>query len=88
MRTPFTTEGLGVISGGDGDVDNVIRMQAWERAHPGRTISREDAGQPGYTARWPDGTLAATTYASLGVLMGRLDQAEAEGCCPVHRTVA
>ena len=52
--TPFTTEGLGVISGADSDVDNVIRMQAWERAHPGGTISREDAGPPpgGRTARW------------------------------------
>jgi hypothetical protein len=84
VTTPFTTEGLGLITGGDGDVDDVVRNLAWEAAHPGGTAGREQATQLGYTARWPDQSVAATAYASLGVLMGRLDQAEAEGRCPVH----
>ena len=86
MTRPFTTAGLGAIPGADGDVDDVIRRQAWEQAHPGATISREGPAGPGYTARWPDGTEAATAYAGLGVLMTRLDQAENQGRCPVHGT--
>ena len=81
----FTTGGLGVVPGGGGYADNVVRKQAWEHAHPGGTIGREHPGQPGYTARWPDGTVAASAYASLGSLMARLDRAETEGRCPVHR---
>lgn len=84
MTRPFTTAGLGVVPGGDGDVDDVVRRQAWEQAHPGGTIGKNVPGQPGYIARWPDGSVAASAYASLGTLMTRLDQAEDAGRCPVH----
>ena len=86
MTRPFTTEGLGIVPGGDGDVDDVVRREAWEQAHPGGTIAREMPDGLGYTARWPDGSLAASAYASLGVLMTKLDQAEARSRCPVHGT--
>ena len=88
MTGLFTTAGLGAIPGASGDVDDVVRRQAWEEAHPGGTIARERPDQLGYVARWPGGAVAATAYASLGVLMGRLDQTETEGRCPVHRVVS
>lgn len=81
----FTTDGLGVVPDGDGDVDHVVRKEAWERAHPGGTIGREFPDQLSYTARWPDGTVAARAYASLGSLIVKLDRAEEQGRCPVHR---
>lgn len=80
----FTTDGLGVVPGGDGDVDYVIRREAWEQAHPGGTIGRESPDGPGYIACWPDGAAAARSYASLGSLIAKLDRAEDEGRCPVH----
>lgn len=84
MTGTFTTAGLGLVPGGDGDVDYVVRKEAWERAHPGGTIAREVPGQPGLAARWPDRSLAASAYASLGSLIAKLDRAEEEGRCPVH----
>ena len=88
MTGLFTTASLGVIPDAGGDVDAVLRRQAWEEAHPGGTIARERPDQLVYTARWPDGSVAATAYASLSVLMGRLDQAEDECRCPVHGTAS
>ncbi len=82
--TSFSTAGLGVIPGAGGDVDDMVRKLAWEREHDGGTIGREASDQLGYTARWPDGGVAATAYASLGILMGKLDRIEDEGRCPVH----
>lgn len=84
MTGPFTTAGLGIVPDAGGDVDQVVRREAWERSHPGGTIGHEVPGEPGYTARWPDGAVAATAFASLAALMVKLDQAEAEGRCPVH----
>jgi hypothetical protein len=88
VSAPFTTAGLGVIPGTGGDVDAVVRSQAWEEAHPGGTAGRDEHGQLGYTARWPGGQVAATAYGSLGALMDRLDQAEGEGRCPVHKVAS
>ena len=85
MITVITTAGFGVVPGADGEVEDVVRRLAWEKAHPGGTIGREKEDQLGYTARWPGGEVAAAAYASLGVLMGRLDQAEPQGRCPVHK---
>jgi len=84
VTSTFTTDGLGLIPGADGDVDYVIRREAWEQAHPGGTIGKESPDGPGYIACWPDGAAAARSYASLGSLMTKLDRAEAEGRCPVH----
>jgi hypothetical protein len=80
----FTTAGLGVIPGTAGDVDNVVRQLAWEREHEGGKIRLDDPRVLVYTARWPDGSPAASAYGSLGDLMGELDLVEAEGRCPVH----
>lgn len=82
----FTTAGLGVIPGTGGDVDDVVRRNAWLREHDGGTIAREKPDQLSYTARWPDGTVAATAYASLGHLMANLDRIELHGRCPAHGT--
>ncbi|MGH3250847.1 MAG: hypothetical protein ACRDOI_32215 [Trebonia sp.] len=49
-------------------------------------VGREDSNQLGYIARWSGGDVAATAYGSLGALMDQLDEAEAEGRCPVHKT--
>jgi hypothetical protein len=84
VTAQFTTAGLGVIPGTDGDVDHVIRRQAWEREHEGGSVSREESAQLVYAARWPDGSLAATAYGKLGDLMDKLDLAEEEHRCPVH----
>lgn len=84
----FTTAGLGIIPGTDGDVDAVVRSQAWQEAHPGGTAGQNEPSQLGYTAQWADGEVAATAYGSLGALMDRLDQVEADGSCPVHRPAA
>jgi hypothetical protein len=79
----FTTAGLGVIPGTAGDVDDVVRQLAWEEAHGGR-IGLDDPRVLVYTARWADGSVAATACGPLGDLMGQLDQIEADGRCPVH----
>lgn len=84
----FTTAGLGVIPGTGGDVDDVVRKLAWQKAHPGATAGCDAAGLLSYTACWAGGKVAATAYGSLGALMGKLDQAEAEGRCPVHRAAS
>ena len=78
----FTTAGLGVIAE-TGDVDHVVRQLAWEEAHGGK-IGLDDPRVLIYTARWEDGSVADTAYGCLGDLMGKLDQLEAEGRCPVH----
>ncbi len=83
MTEPFTTAGLGVIPGTEGDVDNVVRAEAWKQAHGG-TIGAEQADRFTYTARWADSSVAATARDDLGALMRELDQAEADGRCPVH----
>lgn len=79
----FTTAGLGVIPGTDGDVDDVVRRLAWEQAHGGM-IKLDDPRVLVYTARWRDGTVAGSAPGPLGHLMAGLDQVEAEGRCPVH----
>jgi hypothetical protein len=84
MTPSFTTAGLGIVPGGDGDVDYVVPRQAWLNAHEGGTIAREDSSCPGWTARWPDGTVAATAFAGLGHLMAGLNRAEDARRCPVH----
>jgi len=81
--TGFSTAGLGVIRGTGGDVDQVVRKTAWEKAHEGGVIG-QDPGSLVYAARHADGSLAASAYGDLGALMGKLDQVEAEGRCPVH----
>jgi hypothetical protein len=78
------TAGISIVPGSGAAPDPVARKQAWEEAHPGGTIGRNHPGQLGYTACWPGGSVAATSYASLSVLMYRLDMAEADGKCPVH----
>jgi hypothetical protein len=80
----FTTAGLGVIPGTDGDVDDVVRREAWEQAHPGAKAAREPGNHLTYVARWADGSLAASAYGRLGALMDKLDRIEDEGTCPVH----
>jgi hypothetical protein len=83
----FTTAGLGVIADSGGDVDNVVRQHAWLKAHPGGTTAAEQQHDRlrivVYTARWADGSLAASSPQSLGALMNALDAAEAAGRCPV-----
>jgi hypothetical protein len=81
--TAFTTAGLGIIPGTDGDVDDVVRQLAWEGAHCGK-IGLDDPGVLVYAARWADGSLAESAYGNLGDLMGKLDRIEADGRCPVH----
>jgi hypothetical protein len=84
MSGKFTTAGLGLIPGTGGDRDNVVRRQAWEDAHPGAQAGQENPGQLVYAARWADGSLAASTYGSLGALMDLLDKIEDDSGCPVH----
>jgi hypothetical protein len=84
VTAQFTTAGLGVIPRSGGDVDHVVRREAWLEAHEGGTVGREASGQLRYTARWPDRTVAATAYADLGLVMDKLDRIEDEGRCPVH----
>jgi hypothetical protein len=85
VTAQFTTAGLGVIPCTGGDVDDMVRREAWLKAHKGGRIGREASDQLVYTARWPDGTVAATAYADLGLLMNKLDRIEDNGGCPVHR---
>jgi hypothetical protein len=84
--TAFTTAGLGIIPGTDGDVDDVVRQLAWEEAHGGK-IGLDDPRVLVYAARYADGSLAASAYGSLGELMNALDHLEADGRCPVHGAV-
>jgi hypothetical protein len=72
------------MPGTNGDVDHVVRRQAWEQAHPDCTAGIGDRARFIYTARWADGSLAATANGSLGLLMNELDRIEADGRCPVH----
>jgi hypothetical protein len=88
MTDPFTTAGLGVIPGTGGNVDAVVRSQAWQEAHPGGTAAQDEPNRLCYAARWAGGEVAATAYGSLGALMDQLDQVEADGGCPVHRKAA
>lgn len=81
--TGFSTAGLGVIRGTGGDVDQVVRKTAWEKAHEGGVIG-QDPGSLVYAARHADGSLAASASGGLGALMDRLDRLEADGRCPVH----
>jgi hypothetical protein len=80
----FTTRGLGVIPGTGGDVDDVVRREAWEQAHPGAKAGRRAGNHFTFEALWADGSFAASAYGGLGALMNKLDRIEDAGTCPVH----
>ena len=64
----------------------VIRKTEWLKTHPGGTIGRPNPRELGMAAT-VDGTVIATAYADLSLLMNRVDQAEAKGLCPLHPLV-
>ena len=73
----------GVRDGSSPAADVVDRKHEWLASHPGGVIGRPRADQLIYAAT-VRGVEIARAYAGLAKLMDLIDQAEAEGRCPLH----
>lgn len=81
----FSTAGIGLIPGTDGDVDQVVRKEAWEKAHGGEIRLNDHAWTPlldGWPFPFAEGT--GPSFLRLEGALARLDEAERQGRCPVH----
>ena len=83
-RPPVVTGRLPSCRGWDGYYDSVLRRKAWEAAHGGGSGFRKDGCL--WQWLWDDEpfTVGGVQSWELGMLLNVLDQAEAEGRCPMH----
>ena len=83
LRAVTTPDGARDGSAHAGHGDPVQRRRAWLMTHPGGVIGRPRADQLVHAATVGD-VEVARAYDDFCLLLDLIDQAEAEGLCPLH----